>query len=183
MTTDEQLLEYTEDDPDCGVDAASDIGYWLEESDKDTADDLISRRKEVGLSPELLSQLAPIPLEEYLLIEKGERTMTNGDAWRIDAAIIDYRLSKETWFQRSWKRGWLSRYRYKLRVIWKSDTGGLIITAAVVATLYYGFLREYLAQSDDIFAHFLRSALNVGIPICILVSLGPWIVRELRKME
>lgn len=183
MTTDEQLLEYFEDDPDCGVDAASDIGYWLEESDKETADDLISWRKEAGMSPELLSQLAPIHLEEYLLIEKGERTMTNGDAWRIDAAIISYRVSKETWFQRSWKRGWLSRYRYKLKLIWKSDHWGLIITTAVVATLYYGFLREYLTQSDDILAHFLRSALNVGIPACILVWVVIWIVKELRKRE
>lgn len=183
MTTEEQLQKYLEDDTKCGVDAASDIGYWLEENDEDTTEHLISWRKRAGLSPELLSKLAPIPLEEYLLIEKGERKMTNGDAWRIDAAIIRYRVSKETWFQRSWKRGWLGSIRYKLRAIWNSDTWGPIVPLVTATILYFGFLREYLAQSDDLLAHFLRSAFRFGIPVCIMVGAVLWIVRVGRKME
>lgn len=122
MTSNEQLLENFEDDQDCGIDAASDKGYWLEKGKKENYEYLFSWREEAGLSPELLSQLAPIPLNEYLEIERGERIMTNGDAWRIDAAIIAYRVAKESWLERSWKRGWLSKCRYKLRKIWDSNT-------------------------------------------------------------
>jgi len=94
-----------EDESDCGIDAASDRGYWLEECDEKTTDYLIEWRKEYGLSPELLSKLAPIPLNEYLLIEKGERKMTQGDAWRIDAAIIKYRKLANKEFNADTKPG------------------------------------------------------------------------------
>lgn len=184
MTSNDQLFENFDDEPDCGLDAASDQGYWLEDAGKE-ANYLISWRKKAGMSPELLSQLAPIPLEEYLSIEKGERTMTNGDAWRIDAAIINYRNSTETRFQRSWRRGRIRLYGFqnRLSAILESETWGPIIAALMVGTIYYGFLREYLANSEDIFADFLRSAFWVGIPVCFMVRGLGWVVREWRKMD
>jgi hypothetical protein len=155
MTTDEKLLEYFEDDPDCGIDAASDKGYWLEKTTREHSDYLISWAEEAGLSPELLSQLAPIPLEKYLLIKKGKRTMTNGDAWRIDAAIIHYRLSKETWLQGSWKRGRLN----KLRMIWKSNSWGPIILVAAILIYRYAVLTVPSSIAYDI-GFFIGSALS-----------------------
>ena len=180
MTTNEKLLKDYEDDPDCGVDAASDKGYWLDKTEQGKSDHLIARRKEAGLSPELLSELAPIPLEEYFQIEKGERTMTNGDAWRIDAAIINYRLSKETWLQRKWRRGWLARCRNKFRMIRQSDTWRDIIPAVAGLILYWGMSRRYVLISDNILTFFLHSAFTVGIPACIVVWLLLRIIKGLR---
>lgn len=117
----EQILENFKNEPDCGVDAASDKGYWLEKADRENYEHLFTWREKVGLSPEMLSRLAPIPLNEYLEIERGDRIMTNGDAWRIDAAITAYTVANETWFQRSWKRGWLWQCRYRIRRIWKNS--------------------------------------------------------------
>ncbi len=181
MTTNEQLFENLDDEPDCGVDAVSDQGYWLEESGQETTDRLISWRKEAGMSPELLSQMVPIPLEEYLLIEKGERIMTNGDAWRIDEAIIRYRVSKWTWFQRIWIRN--SSVRNRLRKIFNFEMWGALITAAVLLTVHFVFLRPYASEIGYVLGFFIGSALSFGLPACLAVWLLLYIVKELRNTE
>ena len=181
MKTDENLLDNYIDDPDCGVDAASDQGYWLEIADRKDYEYLFEWRKRAGMSPELLSQLAPIPLEEYLLIEKGERIMTNGDAWRIDEAIIRYRVSKWTWFQRIWIRN--RSARKSLRKIWESDTWGPMIMLGLLAIIHFGFLRYYMHDIAYVFGFFIGSALSFGLPACLMVWLLLFIVKELRNTE
>lgn len=181
MKTDENLLDNYIDDPDCGVDAASDQGYRLELAERGNYEYLFEWRKRAGMSPELLSQMAPIPLEEYLLIEKGERIMTNGDAWRIDEAIIRYRVSQWTWYQRIWIRNRSARKR--LKKIFNSEMLGALITVAVLLTVHFVFLRPYISEIGYVVGFFIGSALSLGLPACLAVWLLLYIVKELRKKE
>ena len=181
MTTNEQLFENLDDEPDCEVDAASDQGYWLEESGQETTDRLITWRKEAGMSPELLSQMALIPLEEYLLIENGERIMTNGDAWRIYEAIIRYRVSQWTWYQRNWARNRSARNR--LKKIFNSEMLGALITVAVILTVHFVFLRPYVSEIGYVLGFFIGTALSFGLPACLFIWLLLYIVKELRNKE
>lgn len=183
MKNDVTPAEDFEDEPDCGIDAASDKGYWLEETRKGSSDYLFTWRKEAGLSPELLSKLAPIPLEDYLKIERGERAMTNGEAWRIDTAIINYKRSKETWFQRSWKRGWLARCRHKIRLMWDSDLSDPIILIAGLAILYFLITSLHIPGAAYIISFFLAAVLALEPPVFLAVWLALFIVKELRGTE
>ncbi|MGB4398403.1 MAG: hypothetical protein WBJ10_03460 [Daejeonella sp.] len=92
---------------DCGDDPASDKGYWLEKCDKERVQILLQWREKAGMERELLCEMAKMSLSDFLLIESGKRKMTQGEAWRIDAAIIDYRKLKKPGLLTAFKR-WLT---------------------------------------------------------------------------
>lgn len=164
--------------------------YWASECPPYITDELVNWRKKVGASPEKIARLGGFEPADYLLLESGERKMNQGEAARIDEAILDYRrfhispyynlrLKIFFWLERR-KWGWRRFRRYALEIILTI----LILSIPVVFILVRTFIfpgPEYapvflLGRLADWGSSF---ALPAGIGLCVVI----WIVRGFRGSD